>query len=86
MIEVGFIQTYQENYCCELPGNSKRAAQGPHAPVGTRDRPAHRSQMPIEEKVKYADFVIDTSGPLERTRQQVERFINDWRLPDGGHF
>ena len=28
-------------------------------------------QMPIEEKVKFADFVIDNSGPLEDTKRQV---------------
>ncbi len=31
-----------------------------------------RNQMDIEEKVKYADFVIDNSGSLEDTRRQVE--------------
>jgi dephospho-CoA kinase len=31
-----------------------------------------RSQMPIQEKVKFADFVIDTSGALADTRLQVE--------------
>jgi len=30
------------------------------------------SQMPQEEKKRYADFLIDTSGPFESTRQQVE--------------
>ena len=30
-----------------------------------------RKQMPIEEKVKYADFVIDNSNGLERTRERV---------------
>lgn len=30
------------------------------------------NQMPIEEKVKYADYVIDNSGSLENTRAQVE--------------
>ena len=30
-----------------------------------------RSQMPTEEKVKYADYVIDNSGGLEHTRRQV---------------
>jgi len=30
-----------------------------------------RNQMDIEEKVKYADYVIDNSGDLERTREQV---------------
>ena len=31
-----------------------------------------RKQMPIEEKVKFADFVIDNSDGIERTREQVE--------------
>ena len=30
------------------------------------------SQMPSAEKLKYADFEIDTSGTFEETRQQVE--------------
>ncbi len=30
-----------------------------------------RSQMPLEEKRKRADYVIDNSGSLERTEQQV---------------
>lgn len=31
------------------------------------------AQMPIEEKRRRATWVIDNSGPLERTRPQVER-------------
>lgn len=30
------------------------------------------AQMPVEEKVRRADFVIDSSGSLENTRAQVE--------------
>ena len=30
------------------------------------------SQMPLEEKVKVADFVIDNSGDIGKTRQQVD--------------
>jgi dephospho-CoA kinase len=29
------------------------------------------AQMPVKEKVKRADFVIDNSGPLEHTKAQV---------------
>jgi dephospho-CoA kinase len=32
-----------------------------------------RSQMPAAEKLKYADYVIDTSGSLEQTARQTER-------------
>lgn len=31
------------------------------------------AQMPDEEKIKVADFVIDNSGSLECTREQVQR-------------
>lgn len=36
-----------------------------------------RSQMPISEKVKYADYVIDNSGTLENTRKQVRDIMNE---------
>ncbi|MFI5322197.1 MAG: dephospho-CoA kinase [Thermodesulfobacteriota bacterium] len=29
------------------------------------------AQMPAREKVKFADYIIDNSGPLETTRKQV---------------
>jgi dephospho-CoA kinase len=38
-----------------------------------------RSQMPTEEKIKYADFVIDNSGSIESTRAQVERVYRQLR-------
>ena len=31
-----------------------------------------KSQLPIEEKKKYADYIVDNSGSLEETRKQVE--------------
>jgi dephospho-CoA kinase len=35
------------------------------------------SQMPIEEKKKLADWIIDNSGSLEETREQVERLYKE---------
>ncbi len=32
-----------------------------------------RSQLPIGEKVKQADWVVSTEGRLQSTRKQVER-------------
>lgn len=34
-----------------------------------------RRQMPQSEKVKRADFVIDTSGPVEETAEQIRRIV-----------
>ena len=31
-----------------------------------------KSQMPQEEKIKYADYLIDTSAEFEKTRSQVQ--------------
>lgn len=32
-----------------------------------------KSQLPIEEKLKYADYVIDTTGTIEETLAQTEK-------------
>ena len=34
-------------------------------------------QMPIEEKVKFADYVIDNSGSLEETYEQVKKVYEE---------
>jgi dephospho-CoA kinase len=34
-----------------------------------------KAQIPDEEKVRRADYVVDNSGPLDRTRQQVARIF-----------
>ncbi|MBI2339491.1 MAG: dephospho-CoA kinase [Deltaproteobacteria bacterium] len=36
------------------------------------------SQLPIEEKRKRADIVIDNSGPLSKTRLQVQKLLHQW--------
>jgi dephospho-CoA kinase len=36
------------------------------------------SQMPIEEKCKHADVVIDNSGPWEQTEKQVRELYAAW--------
>lgn len=38
------------------------------------------SQMPIAEKLKLADYCIDTSGTLEQTRDQVEEVYRELRI------
>ena len=32
-----------------------------------------KAQIPIEEKRRYADFIVDNSGDVENTRRQVDR-------------
>lgn len=37
----------------------------------------NKAQLPDEEKVRRADYVIDNSGSLEKTQQQVERIYEE---------
>lgn len=39
-----------------------------------------KAQLPDDEKARRADYVIDNSGPLERTRQQVERIYAQLKI------
>jgi dephospho-CoA kinase len=36
-------------------------------------------QMPLDEKVKYADYVVDTSGPKEQTGEQTQAVYESLR-------
>jgi dephospho-CoA kinase len=40
------------------------------------------SQMPIEEKIKLADYIIDTSGTLKQTQDRVEAVYKDLLLQE----
>jgi dephospho-CoA kinase len=42
-----------------------------------------RAQMPLEEKVQFADFVIDNSGSRDATRAQVLRIYEKLRAEVG---
>jgi len=35
-----------------------------------------KSQLPLEEKIKSADFIINNDGPLEETKKQVEEIYS----------
>lgn len=44
----------------------------------SKEEAAHmlRAQLPIDEKLQYADFVVNNEGPMEETKKQVEEV---WR-------
>ena len=45
-----------------------------------------RAQMPVEEKRRRADYVIDCSGSMEDTRRQAEAIYPDLRrITEGAH-
>jgi len=39
-----------------------------------------RAQLPDAEKIRRADYVIDNSGPLDRTRQQAGRIFAELKV------
>jgi dephospho-CoA kinase len=41
------------------------------------------AQMPDEEKVRRADYVIDNSGTLAATEQQVDKIMQELRKAAG---
>lgn len=38
-----------------------------------------RAQLPLNEKIKLADYIIDNDGTLEKTQKQVKRIWNNIR-------
>lgn len=40
-----------------------------------------QSQIPLKEKVKLADAVIDNNGTLEHTLEQLQDALNQWGIP-----
>jgi len=73
MIEVGTYKNYDKVIVVTcLPEIQKQRLRARMPALSDDEIEARiRSQMPMEEKVKLADFVIDTSGSLEASREQV---------------
>lgn len=61
---------------CNMEQRAERFAKRQKIDLETaRTEVARRmaAQLPDEEKIKAADYVIDNSGPLERTGEQVRQ-------------
>ena len=54
---------------------AEAAAASPRAELEADARSRIATQIPDEEKIPLADFVIDNSGSLEATRVEVERIF-----------
>jgi dephospho-CoA kinase len=72
MIEVGTYKNYDKVIVvtCSPEIQKRRLLERSGLKEDEIDARIH-SQMPMSEKVKYADFVIDSSGDLADTRRQV---------------
>ena len=65
----------------KLKAELKRMLDRGFGPEEARKR--IKAQMPLSEKVKFADFVIQNDGSLEETREQVQKvFAELSRLKD----
>lgn len=73
MIETGSYKKYDKLIvaACRLEQQIERALARPNALSRAEVLERMSRQMPIEDKVKYADFVIDTSGTEESTILQT---------------
>jgi len=74
MIEVGTYKNYDKIIVVTCSPEIQKERLRARSPLSEDQIEARiRSQMPMEEKARYADFVIDNSGPIEATRRQVEQ-------------
>jgi dephospho-CoA kinase len=73
MVEIGTYKNYDKVIVVSCPPEIQRARLRHRS--GLSDEQIENriaSQMPMVDKVKYGDYVIDTSGDLKETRRQVE--------------
>lgn len=73
MIEVGTYRNYDKLIVVACSPEVQRQRLRERSSLSDEQAEARvASQMPMEEKVKFADFVVDNSGTQEQTRRQVE--------------
>ena len=72
MVETGSYNRYDKlilAHCGQQQQVARAMARDGLSEAAVRDRLAR--QMPLADKKRYADYLIDTSGPREQTRAQV---------------
>lgn len=89
LYETGFDRSCDVCVVVNSPADiiEKRLAEKGFSPDEVRCR--QKIQMPLEDKVKRAHFVIDNSGDLEGVRKQVEKIwksINNASKGDVSHY
>jgi len=80
MIEAGTYKNYDKLIVVACPPEEqKRRLRLRSGLSGEQIETRIRSQMPVKEKMKYADYVIDNSGSLETTQREVEHAYEELR-------
>jgi dephospho-CoA kinase len=73
MIEVGNHKNYDKVIVVTCAPDVQRRRLKERSGLSDQQIEARiASQMPMEEKVKFADYVIDNSGSIGETRKRVE--------------
>jgi dephospho-CoA kinase len=72
MVEIGTYTNYDKVIVLSCPPELQKMRLKTRGLSDAEIEARIASQMPVEEKVKHGDFVIDTSTDLATTRQQVE--------------
>ena len=73
MVEVGTYKNYDKVVVVSCSPEEQKMRLKRRSGLSDEQVEARiRSQMPMEEKASYGDYVIDTSGDLAATRRQVE--------------
>ena len=73
MVEIGTYKNYDKVIVLSCPPDVQRMRLKSRSGLSDEQIEARiAAQMPVEEKVKHGDFVIDTSSDLATTRRQVE--------------
>jgi len=81
MVEVGTYRNYDKLIVVVCDPDVQRRRLRHRSGLSDEQVEARiRSQMPMEEKAKYADYVIDSSGSLEDTRRQVEAVFRELKI------
>ena len=80
IIEAGNYKNYDKMVVVSCPPNVQRQRLRERSGLTPKQIETRiASQMPIEEKVKFADYVVDNSGDIENLRRQVETVYSQLR-------
>ena len=84
MLEAGVAKRFDKLVVvtCTLPQKVERFALRNHLDLADAEREVRRrmaAQLPDEEKVRVADYVIDNSGPLSELEVKVDALMTELR-------
>ena len=80
MVEAGTYSDYDKLIVVTCSPEAQRERLRARSRLTTEQIEARiASQMPMEDKVRVADFVVDNSGEIEDTTRQVENVFHKLR-------